>query len=302
MEHGLEASVFCNKTNSFNNRGFTLIEVLVAVGIVGILGFVLSSLAYDMARSSGTAQDTQELSSLKYEIDGILNNSSHCTMTLQSQGLSSSDGTVIPMLSGSIRAGEKYGSLNIETMTLKNVMDVSGTGTIYHAIIEITGKKRDSVYGSKEFTIQSGFYYDVSAGAVNQCIGSQTSGTSCSALGGTMIAGKCNFCAAMGGTMIGGVCNLGVTTTTISSCSPAGTILLPAIPGNPFEWCSTGSENVPCTKSCMDGYRATPTCYPTVLDPMVCGIMYSGCWLMTPHKSQCCSGIALLVGGNYVCQ
>jgi hypothetical protein len=230
-------------------NGFTLIEALVGVGLIGILAIGSLSISGNMLSASVTSEDSQEVTALNYEINASLYNQPVCTSKLA--GTTSQDGVEFS-LGPSIGAGKKYGKISIASLKLANIVQVGPVSDpIYHADVVLTGEKRAMGLGGQAFTVRSGVYYRTAGSTITSCVGVGVSSASCATLGGTWTGGSCNFCTALGGTL-----------------RPDGSCGLPS----PFAWdlsswstCSGGTQTR--TVSCTDYASRTPASASQCVQP-----------------------------------
>jgi hypothetical protein len=206
--------------------GFTLIEALVGVGLIGILALGSLSISGNMLNASVTSEDSQEVTALNYEINASLYNQPVCTSKLA--GTISQEGVEFS-LGPAIGAGKKYGKIAIGSLKLTNIVQVGpSSDPIYHADVVLTGEKRAMGLGGQAFTVRSGVYYRTSGSTITSCVGVGLTSATCATLGGEWTAGSCNFCAALGGTLRGdGSCGLpspyAWDLSSWSACTPGGT-------------------------------------------------------------------------------
>lgn len=255
-------------------NGFTLTEVMIGVGILSISALAAMSLSADVMKSAATAQDSQEVTALQYEVDGILNNASMCTERMTNpQVTSASDADVT--LGPNIRAGAKYGQLTINSVKLKSVAQVGSIATNFHADVAISGTKR-KVYGTQDFTLTSGVYYSVDgANKVAKCMGADLGAASCGSLGGTWNGTQCDLCATLGGTIQpNGSC---LMPNSAQASAPTG-----PQPPSPYYWdvgswsaCSNNAQSR--TRQCLDISQGTV-------------VAESSCYSPGPATTQACGG------------
>src|SRR5690349_11382586 len=109
----------------FRQAGLGLIEVVLAVGLLSLLGYGLSSLINVGNRSASTTKATTDFNSLVSTIQGLFNNSSNCAASLGAYHLDPS--APFPQPVSPIRTGGATGAVlaqlgsNGSSLTITNL-------------------------------------------------------------------------------------------------------------------------------------------------------------------------------------
>lgn len=205
-----------------NFKGFTLTEVMVSVGVLGIIVLIASGSSQMILKSATTADKVSEQVTLTNEITSILSDPRACTAALAGQ--KSSDGNEVS-LGLNIQSGQKYaGKIDIRELRLSNISKI--TETAYRADLILRGAKMGDVIGSKDFSKTFRAYYAINdKNQIESCLGeSLDPAAHCSALGGEWgdLIKRCDFCKGLGGVWQGNKCQLPQEATAVANeaCDP----------------------------------------------------------------------------------
>jgi prepilin-type N-terminal cleavage/methylation domain len=177
-----------------NTKGFTLVEILVGVGLVGIVLFAIFGLQSGLLKSQNSSMNSMEVTDLRYEVSGILSNDARCSAALV--GKTSGEGLEID-IAPNIKAGAKYGKLLLSVVRLSEVRDLGNNKRT--ANVQLIGTKTGANALSNTFNELVPVYYWVnSAGTIVTC---KDNSSVCTSLGGIWKADHCDFCANLGGTL-----------------------------------------------------------------------------------------------------
>ena len=270
------------KTFSRNTSGFSLIEVLVGIGLAGLMALGVAAMSSTMLTSAMTAERTQENTALRYEVYGLLNNKNACSAAFAAAAIPPTAGQAVPLIPGRVESGQNYGRITLTSVTLQNVMPI---GSHMKGEIRVQGEKNSQIYGSKGVDFSAPFYFNVAGGLISDCLGIAENSSYCASLGGFWDGTGCNFCEALGGTLSSGNC------------------LMPGSNPSPFYWdtspwgtCTSGTQN------------RTVTCIDISSSASVAG---TNCFQPPPVASQSCTGTspgptcapagAIISGSTYDC-
>ena len=177
-----------------DKRGFTLVEILVGIGLVGLVLIAIFSVQSGLLKNQNSSMNTMEVTDLRYEVSSIANNDTRCNSALV--GKTSAEGLEI-VIAPNIKAGASYGKLVINSAKLTDVRDLGNNKRT--ANIQISGIKTGANALSNNFNELIPVYYWVNAaGTIVTC---KDNSSVCSAMGGTWKTDHCDFCANLGGTL-----------------------------------------------------------------------------------------------------
>ena len=264
----------------------SILEVVVAAGLVGIVALGAAIVSQNLSTSAITNERAQTQTSLLYELDSYLNGSVACSGFFASTPivgttkapLGSPLGQLLPIFPAAAKVattlkppynvGWPYNGLVVSSVLVNpNSLPTCqlATSNAYPAgtnlcrgILELQGTKVGTVYGGNPFVTDINFYYSTAPGTnfINGCLSSAPStAATCISLGGSPIptTQTCSFCASAGLVPNGnGTC---APQPTPPPC-PAGTSGLCSYPilasGFSGGACTTGSTGT-CTVSCLSG-------------------------------------------------
>lgn len=206
---------FMKKPSLLNNSGFSLVEVMLAAGLLGVVSVGTMQLMSNMNEGQRRAWQMIYTSDLISEVENALRNEDSCTDTLQNLAVSTTGGTTpVPQIRNAggvplanIAPGATYGSgggaLQIVgydlTSTGANPVPESGKS----AFVRLTYRRRASAtgaFGPPNFTRDIPVTVVPRAGppgpigTVRRCYMIDMSNPACQALGGTFqsATGRCD--------------------------------------------------------------------------------------------------------------
>lgn len=165
-----------------NNRGFSLIEMMITGGVAAILALGLSQMLSGFARNTKNAEVLTEAKYIKYEVMGVLRIPKSCKQNFAGLSIPSGAGAKLSLSNinlfdsgGSVsstvmRPGDKVNGipqLTVDTLTAESFVQVSTTPPIYSFSIVAKFKKTDPASG-----------YIVPANMVIPYVTAKTTGTS----------------------------------------------------------------------------------------------------------------------------
>ncbi len=209
-----------------NEAGFTLTEVIIAVGVLSIAILAALMIAQQSSKTSVTANVDHEISELRHDLATTLHSADLCTSKIGGGVTTNATTNGSPLVVDTLASGTDYGRyLRIQSLTLENVTALPTAGT-YRAQASITIEKKPDVFGSKSVQRQVSLLYSVNAtNAIDKCYGgagavAANPPATCAAFGGTwdMASSRCDMCASLGGTRVAGTCRLPGGTAT---CTPS---------------------------------------------------------------------------------
>ncbi len=208
------------KNKLAHTPGFSLTELLVSVGVLGIVILIASGSSQMILRSASTADKITEQTAMISEIADLLGNPSLCTTALA--GKQSIAGREL-MLSLQLQSGQKYNNkVLIRSIQLQNIVNIMSTA--YRADVVVSGEKLGDVVGSKNFSKTTRvLYLTNSEGRIVSCFGESVDIiANCTVLGGVWdeTSTYCNFCQALGGKRNEGHCQLPQVNSEGVVCEP----------------------------------------------------------------------------------
>lgn len=138
-----------------NQKGFSITEVLIAMGLLGVLSFGIMKIIESSTKAQKNIEHKDSISQLHREINDVLSNPLNCGSSF----LSKSEGAQIPMIyqlqsqAGVVPkfvVGETYSKIILDDIRLKS-LDMNGSdGSLAIATVEVKYKKSGSFFGGSE--------------------------------------------------------------------------------------------------------------------------------------------------------
>ncbi|MGZ3782583.1 MAG: PulJ/GspJ family protein [Pseudobdellovibrionaceae bacterium] len=226
-------SLLKTKNVSIKNYGFSLIEILITIGIAGIISLAIATITTTLIKQNKALQ--QKLESIELEQNTVRlladNNSCNCIFqglpftgaeTLMSDGIKNGCSGYLIKPNSLISAngsGLKISTIKLDTL---NIAEKSADLLINFAPGSIVGSLKPIRIKSLRFVI--------SGTNIDQCFGVAGSKEVCISMGGTWQNNTCSFaapasqtCASLGGSWTGSSCTLPTPSVSGSTlCSSLG--------------------------------------------------------------------------------
>lgn len=209
---------------SQDKAGFSLVELLVAIGIMSIIMAGMAALGVNLSRESKALQQKLETIEMEQVLVRLMSERSACDCMFRGIDWRSDAAMEIPLLAkgcnstpGSylISAGKPlsdYGAgVEISRISLQNPTDIGGNNRVADLVIEFSRSSLIRPLRPLRIPSQS---FVLSGTSIGQCMGIAGSEVLCHDLGGTWSSGSCQFpqvggdlaCTSAGGRMINGTC------------------------------------------------------------------------------------------------
>jgi prepilin-type N-terminal cleavage/methylation domain-containing protein len=219
---------FSNSQNISKNNGFTLVEVMVVMGIMGIVALGTSSMFTNMSRQNAKQNAENDLQNLVNTVYGVLGNQSVCTAAFSGKSYNSDslpngvDGG-LSFAGVTIAPGTKWGNITINSLNWINPDTTLGSSSIMvgstpitltsHLVtLQIDAKINITSHSSSSFLRKINFIVGVDPShSIKSCFTSIDSNAVCTQLGGVNVAGRCMMTLPINNTLSQG-----------STCSPNG--------------------------------------------------------------------------------
>ncbi len=165
--------------------GFSLVEVLAAIAVLGVLSTVIMKLMDNANKSAKTIEAKDEISQLQREISDLLSNPNNCQATLGQRTVGAAvpivyhmvNGVPTPKITPSTLASTKA---KVQAIEVKSI-DINGDGSQAIGTLDVTFLKPSNALGGRDIKKEIKFNANLCAknlisGATNQAILSQCSG------------------------------------------------------------------------------------------------------------------------------
>jgi prepilin-type N-terminal cleavage/methylation domain-containing protein len=190
-----------------NQRAFTLIEMMVVVGLIGVVILGSMRLFSDVFRTQSTAEASQDLVLLLDNMSRLLGDAGTCGVLLK--GTVSQDNTSL-VLGSRFYAGAKFGKLQVESLSLKDIQEI--TPEVRMAAVDVVVSQPTGGVNRRQIPV---LYRVNKMQQIDSCLGDEISVKgSCRGLGGTWDSenNRCDFCGSLGGISdSSGACSLAGT-------------------------------------------------------------------------------------------
>lgn len=179
--------------NRGQQAGFTIIEVLLVVALMGGIFLAIFSLQNNAFNSQNLALNSMEVADLRFEVSGLLSHEKKCAAILAGGTSDDREFTI----STSIKAGGLYGKLKISSVKLSDIRDLGNDKRA--ASVLLMGTKIGGNPATAAFSEKLPVYYTVnSSNVIMTC---RDNSSVCIAMGGVWKVDHCDFCATLGGTL-----------------------------------------------------------------------------------------------------
>lgn len=184
-----------------NNKGFTLVQVLVGVGLISVMSMASLSIFNNMMKQSKTSESLAEFNKMHDEVSTIIRNTDLCSAALKGVNVANGDTAVKFQLPGSNRSLEdnkQYGkNWDINSVKLSGVTSLPNfqDPTMRQALLTISAQKKAESTSMKVDEFYVFFTVDPSDNIVT-CISSPDQKTvkdNCDSLGGLSTGTNCNL-------------------------------------------------------------------------------------------------------------
>jgi type II secretory pathway pseudopilin PulG len=198
-----------------NDKGFTLIQMLIGIALLGVMSMASLSLFTGMMKQAKSSESTAEFSKMHDDISTIVRNSDLCTAALKGITVGQSASEVrfnLPGSNRSIEAGKGYGAnWNLQSVSLSGVVPVAGAApNMRQGLLTLNAFKQSDATATKRDEFYIYFTLDAS-NQIDSCLSStdpEIVKANCASLGGTSTGTNCtlppvsavNNCNALGGT------------------------------------------------------------------------------------------------------
>lgn len=179
---------------NLSSKGFTLVEILVGVALVGLVLMAIFAVQTGLVKNQNSSMNSMEVTDLKYEVSGIIANDNRCTASLA--GKTSGEGLEL-VIGTAIKAGATYGKLQINSVKLVEVRDLGNFKRT--ANIQMAGIKVGANALSNNFSEKIPVYYWVNS--ANVIVTCKDNSSVCSSMGGVWQTDHCDFCTSLGGAL-----------------------------------------------------------------------------------------------------
>lgn len=178
-----------------NQKGVTVVELLIATSIGALVSFAIFSIHTYMMKSQFSAMDNMDVAELRYEVTSTLAKETNCTAILA--GKASAAGTAID-ISPTIKSNVTWGRLKIANVRLQGIRSLGSAGKTT-AKLQIRGTRLAAGMARSDFDEYVNIYYTVNASnVITTC---QDDSSVCAGMGGVYVGNRCDFCTSLGGAL-----------------------------------------------------------------------------------------------------
>ncbi|MDD4973673.1 MAG: type II secretion system protein [Bacteriovorax sp.] len=160
-----------------NNRGFSLVEIMIVVAMLGGISLVVMNLTKQSTKSSVKYQFDTEINLITSEINAILSNPTTCLATFQANALTPNNinGKYYTVASGSAPAGG-YGNAKVQITSYSLAHSTLPSATVNDGILTILFQNKTMVGGTTTSRTIN-IYYEGPITAITSCRSLSTSTT-----------------------------------------------------------------------------------------------------------------------------
>jgi Tfp pilus assembly protein PilE len=178
-----------------NQKGLTIVELLIATSIGAMVSFAIFSIHSFMMRSQFSSMNNMDVAELRYEAASTLAKEAKCTAILA--GKASVAGTAID-ISPAIKSNVTWGRLKIANVRLQSVRSLGSAGKT-NAKLQIRGTRIGQGMARSDFDEYLNIYYTVNgSNTITTC---DDDSSVCASMGGVFVSNHCDFCASLGGAL-----------------------------------------------------------------------------------------------------
>lgn len=140
-----------------NTEGFSLIEVMIAVGMLSVVALGMMQLSEMKAKQDRTSRINSEIDSFMLDLKGLLGSPGYCLKSVENQVFTNDTGLEFKAIKtpiGRVRysVGETYlnGSFKLSALEFQNFMAETSDGRDGVATLKVSFEKQGKIYGARQ--------------------------------------------------------------------------------------------------------------------------------------------------------